>query len=43
VQISEQRVVEPAVLAAQIEQLPDLCGYLKIASSPVWQSVRIAR
>jgi type IV secretory pathway TraG/TraD family ATPase VirD4 len=43
VQISEQRVVEPAVLAAQIEQLPDLCGYLKIASSPVWHSVRIAR
>jgi type IV secretory pathway TraG/TraD family ATPase VirD4 len=43
VQISEQRVVEPAVLAAQIEQLPDLCGYVKIASSPVWQSVRISR
>src|ERR1700729_3980472 len=34
-QISDQRLVEPAVLAAQIEQLPDLSGYLKIASSPV--------
>ncbi|MGC1457424.1 MAG: type IV secretion system DNA-binding domain-containing protein [Steroidobacteraceae bacterium] len=43
VQISEQRIVEPAVLAAQIEQLPDLCGYLKIASSPMWHRVRIAR
>jgi type IV secretory pathway TraG/TraD family ATPase VirD4 len=43
VQTTEQRLVEPAVLAAQIEQLPDLCGYLKIASSPVWHRVRIAR
>lgn len=41
VQISEQRLVEPAVLAAQVEQLPDLSGYLKIASSPVWRPVRI--
>ena len=43
VQISEQQMVEPAVLAAQLEQLPDLCGYLKIASSPVWHPVRISR
>jgi Type IV secretion-system coupling protein DNA-binding domain len=42
-QISEQRVVEPAVLAAQIEQLPDLAGYLKTASSPIWHRVRIRR
>jgi len=42
-QINDQRVVEPAVLAAQIEQLPDLCGYLKLASSPIWHRVRIAR
>jgi hypothetical protein len=42
-QISDQRLVEPAVLAAQVEQLPDLAGYLKIASSPVWQAVRIGR
>ncbi len=43
VQTSEQRMVEPAVLAAQIEQLPDLSGYLKVASSPVWRRVRIRR
>lgn len=42
-QISDQRLVEPAVLAAQIEQLPDLCGYLKLASSPIWHRVRIGR
>jgi type IV secretory pathway TraG/TraD family ATPase VirD4 len=43
VQVSEQRMVEPALLAAQVEQLPDLCGYLKTASSPVWHAVRIGR
>jgi type IV secretory pathway TraG/TraD family ATPase VirD4 len=43
VQISEQRMVEPALLAAQVEQLPDLCGYLKTASSPMWHAVRISR
>jgi len=42
-QVSDQRVVEPAVLAAQIEQLPDLSGYLKTASSPVWHPVRVGR
>lgn len=43
VQLGEQRVVEPALLAAQVEQLPDLSGYLKTASSPVWHPVRIRR
>ncbi len=43
VQVSEQRIVEPALLAAQVEQLPDLSGYLKTASSPVWHPVRIGR
>ena len=43
VQISEQRTVEPAVLPAQLEQLPDLRGYVKIASSPAWHAVRVAR
>jgi type IV secretory pathway TraG/TraD family ATPase VirD4 len=43
VQFTEQRVIEAAVLAAQIEQLPDLAGYLKTASSPVWHAVRIER
>jgi type IV secretory pathway TraG/TraD family ATPase VirD4 len=40
--VSDQHVIEAAVLAAQIEQLPDLAGYLKTASSPVWRQVRIA-
>jgi type IV secretory pathway TraG/TraD family ATPase VirD4 len=38
--VSEQRVTEPAVLASELEQLPDLTGYLKTASSPVWLRVR---
>ena len=43
IQNSEQRVVESAVLAAQIEQLPDLAGYLKTASAATWHPVRVAR
>ena len=39
---SEQRVVENAVLPSEIEQLPDLAGYLKLASSPAWQRVKIS-
>ena len=39
--VTEQHVTEAAVLASQIEQLPDLCGYLKAASSPAWLSVRL--
>lgn len=38
--VSEQRLVENAVLAAELEQLPDLAGYLKTASAPEW--LRIA-
>ncbi len=34
-----QHLTEPAVLAAQIEQLPDFCGYLKLASAPAWRLV----
>ncbi|HEY1314604.1 MAG TPA: type IV secretion system DNA-binding domain-containing protein [Steroidobacteraceae bacterium] len=33
--------VEPAVLPSQVEQLPDLAGYLKYASDPIWQRVRL--
>jgi type IV secretory pathway TraG/TraD family ATPase VirD4 len=33
--------VEPAVLPSQVEQLPDLTGYLKYASDPRWQRVRL--
>jgi type IV secretory pathway TraG/TraD family ATPase VirD4 len=38
---SEHFSVEPAVLPAQVEQLPDLAGYLKFASDPTWQRVRL--
>jgi len=38
---SEHVAVEPAVLPAEIEQLPDLAGYLKWASSPVWRRARL--
>jgi type IV secretory pathway TraG/TraD family ATPase VirD4 len=37
--ISEQHVIEAAVMPSQIEQLPDLCGYLKLVSSPHWRKV----
>jgi len=38
---SEHFNVEPAVLPSQIEQLPDLAGYLKYASDPQWHRVRL--
>ncbi|MGH8290928.1 MAG: type IV secretion system DNA-binding domain-containing protein [Steroidobacteraceae bacterium] len=41
--VSEQRVTEAAVLASELEQLPDLTGYLKTASSAVWLKVRLRR
>ena len=37
--ISEQHAMEPAVMPSELEQLPDLCGYLKTASSPGWLKV----
>jgi type IV secretory pathway TraG/TraD family ATPase VirD4 len=33
---SYRRVVESAVMPSEIEQLADLTGYLKLASSPTW-------
>jgi type IV secretory pathway TraG/TraD family ATPase VirD4 len=42
-QVSEQRATEWALLPAEIEQLPDLCGYLKLCSSVRWQRVRLRR
>jgi type IV secretory pathway TraG/TraD family ATPase VirD4 len=36
-------VTEPAVMASELEQLPDLCGYLKTASSASWLKVSFAR
>jgi type IV secretory pathway TraG/TraD family ATPase VirD4 len=41
--VSEQHVIEPAVMPSELEQLPDLSGFLKTASSPAWRRVRIAR
>jgi hypothetical protein len=38
---SEQHVTEVAVMASQIEQLPDLCGYFKLASAKEWRTVVI--
>ena len=39
---SESRLVEPAVMASEIEQLPDLSGYLRLASIPDWMRVTLA-
>ena len=39
---SEHRNVEFAVLDSEIEQLPDLKGYLKFASSPEWRRVTLS-
>ena len=41
--VSEQHVIESAVLASEIEQLPDLTGYLKTPSCPSWLRVALAR
>ncbi len=38
---SQQFAVESAVLPSQVEQLPDLAGYLKFASEPQWLRVRL--
>ncbi len=38
---SEHTGVEAAIMGSQIEQLPDLSGYLKLASNPAWQRVRL--
>jgi hypothetical protein len=40
--LSEHVGIEPAVMDSQIEQLPDLSGYLKFASVPEWQRVSLA-
>jgi type IV secretory pathway TraG/TraD family ATPase VirD4 len=37
--ITEQHATEPAVMPSELEQLPDLCGYLKSASSAGWLKV----
>jgi hypothetical protein len=40
---SEHHVTEHAVMASEIEQLPDLVGFLKLASSRSWRRVQIQR
>jgi len=42
-QSSEQYATEAALMPSQLEQLPDLTGYLKLASSRSWQRVRLLR
>jgi type IV secretory pathway TraG/TraD family ATPase VirD4 len=37
--ITEQHATETAVMPSELEQLPDLCGYFKGASSPRWLKV----
>ncbi len=39
---SQQIIREPALLPSEIEQLPDLTGYLKHASKAVWQRVSLS-
>ena len=41
--VSEQVTTESAVLPSQIEQLPDLTGYLKLASQQEWRRVQLRR
>jgi hypothetical protein len=40
-QVSSQHVIESAVLPSELEQLPDLAGYLKTASSAAWTRVAL--
>lgn len=38
---NEQLRIEPAVMASEIERLPDLSGYLKLTSIPDWFLVKL--
>jgi hypothetical protein len=39
--VTHRHVTEAAVMASQIEQLPDLTGFLKLASNPAWTQVAL--
>jgi type IV secretory pathway TraG/TraD family ATPase VirD4 len=39
--VSDQLFTEDAVMASEIEQLPDLSGFLKVASKPHWRRIRL--
>jgi hypothetical protein len=41
--ITDHHVTETAVLASELEQLPDLRGYFKTASSATWWAVNLKR
>jgi type IV secretory pathway TraG/TraD family ATPase VirD4 len=38
---SEHRIIEPAIMASEIERLTDLEGFLKFASMPDWMRMRL--
>jgi type IV secretory pathway TraG/TraD family ATPase VirD4 len=42
-QVSQQRTTEVAVMPSELEQLPDLSGFLKTASNPRWTRIHLAR
>ena len=42
-QVSEQHVTEAALMPSELEQLPDLTGYLKTASAQAWKMVSITQ
>ena len=39
--VSDQLFTENAVMASEIEQLPDLSGFLKVASQPHWRRIKL--
>jgi hypothetical protein len=39
--VSEQWITETAVMASELEQLPDLAGFLKTPSSKAWLRVSL--
>ena len=41
--VTDHHVTETAVMASELEQLPDLRGYLKTASSATWLKVNLTR
>jgi type IV secretory pathway TraG/TraD family ATPase VirD4 len=41
--VTEQHVIEAAVMPSELELLPDRCGYLKRASSAVWLRVSFGK
>ena len=41
--VSDHLFTEDAVMASEIEQLPDLSGFLKLASQPNWKRIRLVR